>query len=135
MGWEIMTMFSKWYYPNLHSWAPEKQLRSPKYKCYLNTLTNQYTQIDGVHRKITHFKHILGCTFFKIPITHTQNSVLLCKLFSMAIHSMGYFHHIMRLYAGEWKLMFLYLHQLGHYIIYFCSTLKSLVASHLLYLL
>ena len=68
---------------------------------------NQYTQIDGVHPKITHFKHILGCTFLKILITHTQSMFLLCKLFSMAIHSMGYFHHVTRLYADEWKLMFL----------------------------
>ena len=39
----------------------------------LITLTNQYTQIDGVHPKIPHFKHILGCTLFKIPITHTKH--------------------------------------------------------------
>ena len=38
----------------------------------LSTLTNQYTQIDGVHPKITYFKHISGCKCFKIPITDTQ---------------------------------------------------------------
>ena len=36
------------------------------------TLTNQYTQIDGVHPKITYFKSIQRCIFLKIPITHIQ---------------------------------------------------------------
>ena len=53
------------------------------------TLTNQYTLIGGVHPNIIHFKHILEHTFLKIPITHTQSMFLLCKLFSMAIHSMA----------------------------------------------
>ena len=61
----------------------------------------EYTQ------KVTHFKHILGCTFFKIPITHTQSMFLLCKLFSAAIHSIGYFCHVTTLYVDEWKLKFL----------------------------
>ena len=39
---------------------------------------------------------------------------LLYKLFSIAIHSMGYFRHVTRLYADEWKLMFLCPNQLGH---------------------
>ena len=98
-------------------------------------LTNQYTQIDGVCPKITHFKHMLGCTFFKIPITHTQSMFLLCKLFSTAIHSISYCHHVMRLYADEWKLTFLCPNRLGHYIICFHSTLKSFVTSQLLYIL
>ena len=61
--------------------------------------------------------------------------VLWCELFSTAIHIMGYFHHVMRLYADEWKLMFLCPNQLGHYIIYFHSTLKSFVTSQLSYIL
>ena len=68
---------------------------------------NQYTQIDGVHPKIAHFKCILACTFLKIPISHTQSMFLLCKLFSMAIDGMGYFCDVTRLYTDEWKLMFL----------------------------
>ena len=100
----------------------------------ISTFTNQYTQIKGVHPKITHLKPILGCTFFKVPITHTQ-SMFLCKLFSMAIHSMGYFCHVKRLYADEWKLMFLCPNQLGHYIIYFHSSLKNFETSQLSYIL
>ena len=92
-----------------------------KLKTNIITLMNQYTQIDGVHPKITHFKCILACTFLKIPITHTQSMFLLCKLFSMAI--------------DEWKLMFLCPHWLGHYIMYFCSTLISFVTSQLSYIL
>ena len=61
--------------------------------------------------------------------------VLWCKLFSMVIHSMGYFRHVMRLYADELKLMFLCPNRLGHYIKYFCSTLKSFVTSQLSYIL
>ena len=99
------------------------------------TLTNQYTQIDGVHPKITHFKHILGCTFLKLPITHTQSMFLLCKLFSMAIHSIGYFCDVTRLCVDEWKLMFFCPNRSGHYIIYFCSTLKSFVTLQLSYIL
>ena len=38
--------------------------------------------------------------------------VLLCKLFSTAIHSVGYLHHVTRLFADEWKLTF---NQSGHY--------------------
>ena len=41
------------------------------------TLANQYTQIDGVHPKITHFKHILGYTFLQIPITYTPKHVFI----------------------------------------------------------
>ena len=59
---------------------------------------------------------------------------LLCKLFSMAIHSMGYFCHVMRLHADEWKLTFLCPNRLGHYIMCFHSTLKSFVTSQLLYI-
>ena len=33
--------------------------------------------------------------------------VLWCKLFSKAIHSMGYFHDVTRLYTDEWKSTFL----------------------------
>ena len=36
------------------------------YNCI--TLVNQYTQIDGVHPKITHFKQIFGCTFCLIIV-------------------------------------------------------------------
>ena len=53
----------------------------------------------------------------------------------MAIHGMGYFCDVMRLYADEWKLMFLCPNQLGHYIMYFHSTLKSFATSHLSYIL
>ena len=74
-----------------------------KIVCPVITLTNQYTQIDEVHPKITHCKHILGCTFLKI--TCTQSMFLLCKLFSMAIHSMGYFCDVTILYTDEWKLI------------------------------
>ena len=56
--------------------------------------------------------------------------LLLCELFSTAIHSMGYFHHVTKLYADEWKLMFLCPNQLGHYTMYLCSTLISFVTSH-----
>ena len=101
----------------------------------ISTLTNQYTQIEEVHPKVTHFKHILGCTFFKIPLSHTQSMFLLCKLFSTAIHRIDYFFDVMRLYTDEWQLMFLYPNLLGHNIIYFCSTLKSFITSQLLYLL
>ena len=52
----------------------------------------------------SHYKHILGCTFLKIPITLTQSMFLLCKLFSTAVHSMHYFYHVMRLYADEWNI-------------------------------
>ena len=90
---------------------------------------NQYTQIDEVHPKITHFKHILGYTFLKIPATHTQNMFSLCKLFSRAIYSMGYFCNVTRLHTDQWKLMFLSPNQLGHYIIYFHSALKCFVTS------
>ena len=86
-------------------------------------------------QKNTHFKNILRCTFFKIPITHTPNMSLLCKLFSTAIHSMDYFCDVMRLYVDECKLTFLCLNLLGHYIMYFCSTLRSFVTSQLLYIL
>ena len=61
--------------------------------------------------------------------------VLWCKLFSTAIHSLGYFCHFTRLYADEWKLTFLCPNRLGHYIIYFHSTLKSFVTSQLSYIL
>ena len=77
------------------------------------TLLNQYTQIDWVHQKITHFKHILGCTFLKIPIPHTQSMFLLL------------------LYTDKWKLMFLCPNWLGNHIIYFSSTLKSFATSQL----
>ena len=60
---------------------------------------------------------------------------LLCKLFSMAIQSMGYFCHVMRLYADEWKLTFLCPNQLGHHIMYLHSTLRSFVTSQLSYIL
>ena len=40
-----------------HNWNKKK-----------STLGNQYTQIDGVHPKITHFKHIFGCTFCLIIV-------------------------------------------------------------------
>ena len=33
-----------------------------------NTLANQYTQIDEVHPKITHFKQSFGCTFCLITV-------------------------------------------------------------------
>ena len=105
------------------------------WRVYVVTLTNQYTQIDGVHPKITHLKHILGCTFFKIPITSPETMFLLCKLFSMAIHSMCYFCDVTRLYIDEWKLMFLCPNQLGHYIMYFPSSLKSFVTSQSSYIL
>ena len=61
--------------------------------------------------------------------------VLWCKLFSTAIHSMGYFRHVTRLYTDEWKLTFLCPNQLGHYIKYLHSTLKSFVTTQLLYML
>ena len=51
----------------------------------------------------------------------------------MAIHGMGYFCGVTRLYAG--KLMFLCPNGLGHYIIYFGSTLKTFVTSQLSYTL
>ena len=56
---------------------------------------------------------------------------LLCKLFSTAIHSMGYFCDVTRLYADEWKLMFLCPNQLGHCIIYFYLIFISFVTSQL----
>ena len=43
--------------------------------------------------------------------------VLWCKLFSTAIHSMGYFCHVTRLYTDEWKLTFLCPNRLGHYVL------------------
>ena len=98
-------------------------------------LTNQYTQIDRVHPKIAHFKHILGCTFFKIQITHTQSMFLLCKLSSMTIHSISYFCDVTKLYTDDWKLTFLCPNRLGHCIIYFRLTLKSFVTSQLSYVL
>ena len=52
---------------------------------------------------------------------------LLCKLFSVAIHSVDYFRYVMRLYPDEWKLTLLCPNRLGHYIIYFHSTSKSFV--------
>ena len=72
---------------------------------------------------------------FKIPVTHSQSMFLLCKLFSMTIHIMGYFCDIMTLHVDEWKLTCLCPSQLGHCIIYFCSTLKSFVTSQLSYML
>ena len=54
---------------------------------------------------------------------------LLSKLFSTANHNMGYFHHVTRLYADEWKLTLLCPSSLVHYTIYFHSTLKSFVTS------
>ena len=53
---------------------------------------------------------------------------LLCKLLSTAIHSMGHFCDVKRLYAEEWKLTFLCPNQLG---LYFCLTLKSFVTLQL----
>ena len=35
---------------------------------FLNTVANQYTQIDKVHPKITHFKQSFGCTFCLITV-------------------------------------------------------------------
>ena len=35
---------------------------------HTNTLVNQYSQTDGVHPKITHFKQTFGCTFCLITV-------------------------------------------------------------------
>ena len=53
-----------------NSWCPETEMGTLKFSdhCWgncINTLKNQYIQVDGVHPKIRHFKHILGCTFLK----------------------------------------------------------------------
>ena len=96
---------------------------------------NKYTRIDGVHPKVTHFKHTLGCTFFEIPITHTQSMFFVLQTVQYSIHSMGYFCEAMGLYADEWKLTFLCTNQLEHYIIYFYSTLRSFATSQLLHML
>ena len=42
-----------------------------------------------------------------LSLGHTCCLDFWCKLFNTAIHSMGYFRHVTRLYADKWKLMFL----------------------------
>ena len=92
------------------------QERFPLYtKSPLRISTTKLTEYVQKSHILNIFRVYILLVIVKIPITHTENMFLLCKLFSMAIHSMCYFCGVTRLCADECKLTFLCPTRLGHY--------------------